>query len=216
MTSANKNVCREEYIALLDYLRVNYSPDFNLSETSSDLVDFLMGLELFQTHEHLLYLFRFCCLCLTSPSRQYPSVLFGSVDTAEFCSRFTNVLMPCQSYLSCVPDSVSSCITEVDLEKFLLLSASFERSAFSAEYDPWAHVDTFDRSKIYKGLLALYKEVVAVPSTRSVRLEKEGALSIQMNPLCGFILKLRGKDRAVPVQAFHRPLRSLFRGLLKD
>ena len=81
VTSANENSCRDEYLALLDHLRVNYSPDFDLMESSPDLIDFLMGLEFFQTHEHLCYIFKLCCLCLTSCSPQYPPIFFGNVDT---------------------------------------------------------------------------------------------------------------------------------------
>ena len=45
VSTDNEDVCREEYIASLDHLRVNYSPDFDLLENSKDLIDFLMGLE---------------------------------------------------------------------------------------------------------------------------------------------------------------------------
>ena len=107
VTSDNENSCRDEYLALLDYLRVNYPPDFDLMENSVDLIDFLMGLEFFQTHEHLFYLFKLCCLCLTSVSPQYAPVLFGSVDTTGCQGRFADLVVPCQSYLSCVPNSIS-------------------------------------------------------------------------------------------------------------
>ena len=110
-------------------------------------------------------------------SPEYHPVWFGSVDTTRCRSRSTDVVLPCQSLLCCDPDAVSRCITEVNLEKLSLLSASFGQSAFSAEYDPWIHTDSFGRSKIYKGLHASYKAVVTVPSTPSVRLEKEGASS---------------------------------------
>ena len=87
-------------------------------------------------------------------------------------------MVPCQSYLSCVPNSISHCCSDVNLEKFSVLSSSFERSAFSVDYDPWTLVDEFGRSKIYKSLLTSYKAVTAVPSTRSVRIEKDTASSI--------------------------------------
>ena len=134
VTSANENSCRDEYLALLDHLRVNYSPDFDLMESSTDLIDFLMGLEFFQTHEHLCYIFKLCCLCLTSRSPQYPPIMFGNVDTTGYRSRFADLVVPCQSYLSCVPDFIFSCCSDANLEKFAVLNASFERSAFSPEY----------------------------------------------------------------------------------
>ena len=172
VTSANENSCQDEYWALLDHLRVNYSPDFDLMESSTDLIDFLMGLEFFQTNEHLSYIFKLGCLCLTSCSPQYPTILFGSVDTTGYRSCFTDLVMPCQSYLSCVPHFISCCCSDGNLEKFAVFSASFERSAFSLDYDPWTYVDKFGRSKIYKGLLATYRAVTAVPSARSVRMER--------------------------------------------
>ena len=173
VTSANENFCRDEYLALLDHLRVNYSSDFDLMESSTVLIDFLMGLEFFQTHEHISYIFKLCCLYLTSCSPQYPPVLFGSVDTTGYRSRFADLVVPCQSYLSCVPDFISCCCSDASLEKFAVLSASFERSAFSPDYDPWTYVDDFGRSKIYKGLLATYRAVTAIPSARSVRMERD-------------------------------------------
>ena len=173
VSSANENICRDEYLALLDHLRVNYPPDFDFI----DLIDFLMGLEFFQTHEHLFYLFKLCCLCLTSRSPQYPPVLFGSVDTTGYRSRFANLVVPCQSYLSCVPDFICCC-SDANLETFSVLSASIERSAFSSDYDPWTYMDEFGRSKIYKSLLGSYRAVTTVPSTRSVRMEGDTTSSV--------------------------------------
>ena len=147
-------------------------------ESSTDIIDFLMGLEFFQTHEHLFYLFKLCCLCLTSRSHQYPPVLFGSVDTTGYRSRFADLVVPCQSYFSCGPDFISCCSSDSNLEKFSVLSASFERSAFSSEYDPWTYADEFGRSKIYKSLLSSYKTVTAVTSARSVRMEKDTTSSV--------------------------------------
>ena len=126
----------------------------------------------------ICYLFELCCLCLTSFSPQNSPVLFETVNTTEYSGRFTDVVMPCQSYFSCVPDFNPSCITEVNLEKFPHLSASFGQSTFASEYDPWTYVDAFGRSKIYRGLLVSYKAVTSVPVVRSVPLEKKNASSV--------------------------------------
>ena len=147
-------------------------------ESSTDLIDFLMRLEFFQTHEHLFYVFKLCCLCLTSGSPQYPPVSFGSVDKTGYRSRFADLVIPCQSYLSCVPGFISSCCSDVNLETFATLSASFDRFAFSDDYDPWTFVDEFCRSKIYKGLLATYRAVTFVPSARSVRIERDTSSTV--------------------------------------
>ena len=106
-----------------------------------------------QTRTHLLYLFILCCLCVTSSSRQYPDVTIGEIDTTGYRSSLTDVILPSQSYKSSVPNFISFCCTDSNLDKFILLSASFGRSAFSPSYDPWSHVDTFGRPGIYKLLL---------------------------------------------------------------
>ena len=95
VSSENENICRDEYLALLDHLRVNYPPDFDFKENSSGLIDFLMRLEFFQTHEHIFHLFKLCCLCLTGQSPQYPPVSFGSVDTSGHRGRFADLVVPC-------------------------------------------------------------------------------------------------------------------------
>ena len=178
VSGENENICRDEYLALLDHLRVNYPPDFDFNENSPDLIDFLMQLEFFQTHEHIFHLFKLCCLCLTERSLQYPPVSFGSVNTSGHRGRFADLIEPCQSYLSCVPDSILHCCSDANLEKLSALSSSFERSAFSPDYDPWTFVDEFGRSKIYKSLLASYKVVTAVSPPRAVHLETGIASSV--------------------------------------
>ena len=82
-----------------------------------------MGLDFLQTHEHLYYLFKLSCLCLTSVSPRYPAVVMGKVDTQGLQSRIVEVVLPCQRYLSEVSDSLALCCTDVSLEKFSLLSS---------------------------------------------------------------------------------------------
>ena len=119
------------------------------SEISPVLVNFLMGLKLLQSRTHLLYLIKLCCLCITPPSLCYRSGIVGSVDASNHESRFTDVLLPGQSYLSGVPDSYLYCSSHASMAKFSLLSAAFGRSAFTATWDPWTFVDSFGRSRIY-------------------------------------------------------------------
>ena len=66
VTRSNEPTCREEYVRLLDTLRTTYSSDFEITSVSSDLIEFLMGLEFFRSHGHSLYLFKLCCLCMTT------------------------------------------------------------------------------------------------------------------------------------------------------
>ena len=216
VSSANEDACREEYIALLDHLRVNYPPDFDLLENSKDLIDFLMGLEFFQTHEHLLYLFKLCCLCLTSSSPQYPPVLFGSVDTIGYRGRFTDLVLPCQSYLSSVPDSVSGCVTDANLDKFSHLSATFEQFAFGADYDPLTYVDVFGRSKIYKSLLASYKLTTSISVVRSVRLEERSVSSVPDESALKIPSKLRRKRQGSNSSSLSSSSKKPVQGSSKD
>ena len=157
--AANEPTSRDQYIALLDYLRANYSADFEVTDAAQDLIEFMMNLEFLQSQEHLSYLFKLCCLCITTVSTTYPAVKMGGISTSGHQGRFTDVILPGQSYLSNVPGSVHLCVDETNLIRFTQLSASFGQSAFSPTYDPWESVDQFGRSKIYKSLLSTYRTI---------------------------------------------------------
>ena len=176
--SANESLCRDQYMQLLDRLRTSYGPNFNLTSTSSYLIQFLVGLEFLQDRAHLFHLFKLCCLCATSVSPVFPDVPFGAVTTAGRQNRFTDVILPCQSYLANVRDSVAFCSNDENLASFSLLSSSFGRSAFAEEYDPWTYVDTFGRSKIYKSLLASCRIESSVPEKVSVQIDSGDASSV--------------------------------------
>ena len=75
--AANEPVCRDQYKELLDYLRANYSADFEVSDAAHDLIEFLMGLEFLRSEKHLLCFFILCCLCITTTSPLYPAVTKG-------------------------------------------------------------------------------------------------------------------------------------------
>ena len=79
--SANESLCRDQYTQLLDHLRTCYGPNFDLTSTSSDLIEFLVGLEFLHDRAHLFHLFELCCLCATSVSPALPDVRFGTVTT---------------------------------------------------------------------------------------------------------------------------------------
>ena len=115
----------------------------------------------FQEHEHIRYLFKLSCLCLTSVSPQYPAVFMGSIDTKGFQSRVADVILPYQSYSSEVTDSLGLRCTDANLGIFSLLSASFGQSGFSPDYDPWTYVDNFGRSSIYKSFVSSHRSVLS-------------------------------------------------------
>ena len=166
---SNESQCRDQYIQLLDHLRTAYGPDFDITSVSADLIEFLMGLEFLHERSHLLYLFKLSCLCTTVTSPSYPDVVFGEVTTAGGQSRFTDLILPCQSYMANVIGSVVRSSEDSNLAKFSTLSTSFGRSAFSPDYDPWAYVDTFGRSGIYKSLLSTYRKADSAPKRVSVQ-----------------------------------------------
>ena len=112
VAAANQAACRDEYVSLLDYLRANYSPDFVVTDSARDLIDFLINLEILQSRSLLIYLFKLSCLCITTVSPQYPPVTVGRIDTSGYCDRFTDVVSPSQSYLSAVPGSVPYCSSD--------------------------------------------------------------------------------------------------------
>ena len=178
VTGLNEAACRDEYLALLDYLRTYHSSDPSFTDEPIDLIEFLMGLDFLQTHEHIRYLFKLCCLCLTSVSPRYPAVTMGKVGTQGLQTRVSDVVLPCQSYLSEVSESLALCCTDVNLEKFSLLSSSFGQSGLCSDYDPWTYVDNFGRSSIYKSFMSSHRSVasaevgaadVTVASVPSVR-----------------------------------------------
>ena len=176
--STNESLCRNQYMQLLGHLRTSYGPNFDLTSTSSDLIEFLVGLEFLQDRAHLFHLFKLCCLCATSVSSVFPDVTFGAVTTAGRQNRFTDVILPCQSYLANVRDSVAFCSNDDNLASFSLFSSSLGRSTFSEDYDPWTYVDTFGRSKIYKSLLASCRVALSAPEKISVHIDSGDASSV--------------------------------------
>ena len=97
VTGPTEAACRDEYLALLDYVRTYHYSNPSLTNEKVDLIEFLMGLDFLQTHGHVCYLFKLSCLCLTSVSPRYPSVVVGKVDTQGLQSRIADVVLPCQS-----------------------------------------------------------------------------------------------------------------------
>ena len=170
---SNESQCRDQYIQLLDHLLTTYGPNFDITSVASDLIEFLMGLEFLHERSHLLLLFKLSCLCTTVTSPSYPDVVFGGITTVGGQRRFTDLILPCQSYMANVTGSVVQCSEDSNLAKFSGLTASFEHSAFSSDYNPWTYVDTFGRSKIYKSLLATHRKSDSAPKRVSVQADLE-------------------------------------------
>ena len=161
VSSANESACRDEYVELLDHLETSSLPSFDVRQGSPDLSDFLVNLDFMQEHSRLFYFFKRSCLCITSENPQYATVSIGRVSTSNYQNRLIDVVLPAQSYLSGVPDSIAFCTSDSNLANFSLLSASFGQTTSSASYDTWTFVDEFGRNKIYKSLLASYRSALS-------------------------------------------------------
>ena len=177
VTKAIESTCGDQYTELLDHLRICCGPDYDLSNSSPDLIDFLLGLAFLRSRDHLFYLFKLCCLCATTPSPDYPDVVAGKISTVGRHSSFTDVIPPCQSYMASVSGSSTLSSDDSNLAKFSLLSGSFGQSAFSPTYDPWTYVDNFGRSEIYKSLSSSYRAVLAGPEKVLARSELDDSVA---------------------------------------
>ena len=118
VSKVNEPACRDQYTQLLDHLRICYGLNFDVTSTSHDLIEFLLGLDFLQERDQLLYLFKLCCSCATTSSPTYPDVTIGSITTAGHQSRFTDVILPFQSFMAAVPGSVALCSPDANLGKF--------------------------------------------------------------------------------------------------
>ena len=113
--NANESLCRDQYLQLLDHLLTTYGANFDSTSTSTDLIEFLIVFEFLQDQAHLLHIFKLCCLCATTVIPAFPDVTFGTVTTTGRQNRFTDVILPCQSYFANVRDSVAFCSDDGNL-----------------------------------------------------------------------------------------------------
>ena len=134
------------------------------------MVAFLMGMPELKLRKHLFYIFQLSCLRLTSKLPELPAIKFSGVDCNDPRSRLSDVIMPAQSYLANVANSVAVCTTEASLGTFKDLKFRF--SSGNVPGDPWSHVDSFGRANLHKTLIAVYKAL-----GKSVRLDIESASS---------------------------------------
>ena len=165
--SSNASLCREQYNELVDHLRSSFPPSVDLTVAIPDLIDFMLTLPFLQNRPNLLHLFRLCCLWPTSSVPELPPIIFGDVDTSKPHCRLTDVILPAQSFLQGVPESVSIVTSESNLTSFMSLSENFGHTAFEDGYDPWQSVDNFGRARIYRSLLAAAKAKEAGPKVSS-------------------------------------------------
>ena len=89
------------------------------------------------------------------------------MDCSDPRSRLFDVIMPAQSNLANVADSVSICTTEASLSTYEDLEARFSSGNVAA--DPWAHVDSFGKASFHKVLTTVHKPLMksATPDCES-------------------------------------------------
>ena len=145
---------REEYVEFLDQLR-NTHGHLRTADLVPDVVDLFVSLPALRNRLRVFHLFRLSCLCVTESSPTLPAIRFQGADSSDPNCRLSTILLPSQSFLTTVPNSVASCVTEAALGRFRELEARFDSGNVSG--NPWSHVDAFGQSKFYKSLLASYR-----------------------------------------------------------
>ena len=171
-----------------------------------------MGLEILHSRLQLLHLFKLCCLSVTTASPKYPLVVFGSINTSGLRGRLTGVVLPGQSNLPEILDSISFCCEDSQLAKFSLLTPGFGRTASAPDYVPWFSVDNFGWSfYLYISLMASYRAVIAGPKVATNQLDPVMTFTVADESFWKFLLNQRGKGREVTVRVFHLSPNNLLR-----
>ena len=161
---------RDEYIDVVEHFRQANSGAKDTPEVFSDMISFLMDMPELKLRKHLFYIFQLSCLCLTSKLPDLPAIKFSGVDCNDPRSRLFDVIMPAQSHLANVANSVAVCTTEASLGTFKDLEFRF--SSGNVPGDPWTHVDSFGKANLHKTLISVYKVL-----GKSVRLDNESISS---------------------------------------
>ena len=145
---------RVEYVAVLTHLRGS-GPSLSRSRSAvHDVMDFLCNLLALQERRHIHYFSNLSYLCLTDKSSALPTVKFVRISTDDLSCRSIDFIMPLQSLLSSLPQSVPICTSDESLEDFFNLCVNFGSGGLDPTYDPGRSVDHVHRSKIYKRLSA--------------------------------------------------------------
>ena len=149
----------DDSLEFIDDLRFVYLDELHIGPKNEDMVTFLSSSPELSKREYLSYVFNLCCLCLGHTVPELPNVSLGSPDRNSTVIDLADVIEALQSYLwTCSADqnvfvssdSISSCVE---------MSAEFGDNALQSPYDPWASVDSHDRSKIQADLTKAYKDV---------------------------------------------------------
>ena len=180
----NEQLCRDEYLGFLTDLRASGITLAGSQDVIYDVVSFLVDFAPLKSRPHIYYLFRLSCLCLTDVSKDLPTVTFGQIDSSNLQCPIVNVILPVQSFLANLPNSVEVCSTESSLVEFQRLCVDYGSEGLLANRDPWKEVDFFGRDRIHKSLSACHKVVLAKRKTPAKRKVSTGRVtSSTISPL---------------------------------
>ena len=140
------------------------------------MVRFFVARPKLRMQEHLFYILRFSCLCLTASSPELPGVRYPGGDCGDPRSRLFDVIMPSQSYLFNVPDAVSICTRDGSLGTYRNLESKF--SSGNVASDPWSHVDNFGKADFLKDLTSVYR-TLDVKRSKDVRTDNTSTSSAE-------------------------------------
>ena len=125
--------CRDEYMEFVDHFRRTYSALKGSPDGFTDMIDLVISMPELQNRPHLCRLFRLSCLCLSEETALLPAIKFQDVDAQSPRCRFTDVLLPAQSYLTMLPNGIAHCTSESSLDKHKELEQQFSSGNVSSD-----------------------------------------------------------------------------------
>ena len=170
-----ENDCRDEYLEFVAHFRQSYHTLKNSPNGFSDMIDLLSAMPELRNRIHFHRLFQISCMCLTENTPLLPPFQFHDVDTQRPKCRLGDVLLPAQSYLSRVPESISVCTKDDSLSKLREIEQEFHTGNMAG--DPWSHVDVFVRADSYKTLCQKHKSLTQKLKSASSSRSASGSTS---------------------------------------
>ena len=172
-----QNDCQDEYLEYVGHFRQTYHTLKKSPNGFSDMVDLLSAMPELRNRVHLHRLFQLSCMCLTKNTPLLPPIRFHDVDTQRPKCRLGDVLLPAQSYLARVLESISIsvCTKDDSLSKLREIEREFHTGKVTG--DPWTHVDVFGRADFYKTLCQKHKSLTQKPKSASSSRSASGSTS---------------------------------------
>ena len=178
-----EQVYLDEYLELRTDLQQAGTSLASSPNVIHDVIDYLVDSPHLQKRKHMVHFFKLSCLCLTSSSPDPVVIKYKEIDTTNPRCRLTDAILPVQSFLSVVPQSVPLCVSESGLDNFQRLIVDFGLSGFAVDYDPWRDVDYFGRKQFHSGFSSAYKRVLEGRKVSVSRSTSRSVKSAKLSPL---------------------------------